>query len=40
MHELIDKTERLMDTENKLMVTNGEWGGINQEFGINMLLYI
>ena len=32
---------RPTDTENKLMVTKGEReGGINEEFGINTLIYI
>ena len=42
-NELICKTERLTNIENKLMVTKGEtWqGGINQELGMNThtLLY-
>ena len=34
----LQNRNRLIDIENKLMVTKGErrgWGGINQEFGIN-----
>ena len=35
-NELISKAEIDSQTENKLMVTKGEWGGgINLEFGIN-----
>ena len=35
-NELIYKTNRFTDIENKVMVTIVEkvWGGINQEFGI------
>ena len=42
-NELIYKTNRLTDLENKLMVTKRESGeGINWEFGINRytLLYV
>ena len=37
-NELIYKTERVTDLENKLMVTRGEGlgGGIDWEFGIDM----
>ena len=35
-NELIYKTERVTDVENKLMVTGGKRGGINQKIGMDI----
>ena len=41
-NELIYKTERLIDLENKFMVTKGKkgWGEINKKCGINRCMHV